>query len=136
VVVIVIIATSGGGGNSASSNTDNSGYVYFGRNDSGAATTSGGFPSIAFVVRTLGHDLQQNLPNGDTALSSFYCSEFAPGLGPPPVDDCVAKFVAADGSNDYHSNIQTSGNPDGSFSWEDDSSGTQSGNLQGGTLGP
>jgi len=133
-VIGTVVALSQHGhkaGGSGSPSTSTSGYVYFGHAQ-GPARVSGGWPSLAGVTRTLGAYLRDNLLAGDESLSSFYCNEFT---GPPqPVDTCIARFTAADGSADWHSNIQTGGNPDGSFSWEDDSSGTQVGNYDGGTL--
>jgi hypothetical protein len=46
------------------------------------------------------------------------CSYFAPNLGPPPVYDCSFKVDGV-----WHDNIQGTGHPDGTFSWQDDTSG-------------
>ncbi len=48
------------------------------------------------------------------------CQYFAPALGPPPVYDCSFKL-----SGVWHDDIQATGHPDGSFRWQDYTSGVR-----------
>jgi hypothetical protein len=85
-----------------------------GDEDAGSKNFPSGYPLPSSVDRSLTDQF------GQQGLTVDYhrCTYFAPGLGPPPVYNCSFRV---DGI--WHDNIQGTGHPDGTFSWQDDTSG-------------
>ncbi len=88
---------------------------------SGAAEDAGSqyFPSGYPLPSQVDSQLTQHIQQADGADVQYHsCQYFAPALGPPPVYDCTFEVDGV-----WHDNIQATGHPDGSFSWQDDTSG-------------
>jgi hypothetical protein len=85
-----------------------------GDEDAGAQNFPSGYPLPSSVDQAL---TNQFTGEGLT-VDYHHCTYFAPGLGPPPVYNCSFKVNGI-----WHDNIQGTGHPDGTFSWQDDTSG-------------
>ena len=97
VVVVVAIAANSGGGSSIGSGD--------GGAPSGYATPSQATSAISGAIeQTYGGNIE-----------SASCDFFDPS--PPPVYECQYKV-----DGEWHDNIQATGHPDGSLTWEDDTS--------------
>jgi hypothetical protein len=79
------------------------------------------FPSSFALPSQVDRSLTKQFRNEGHTVEYPHCTYFAPNLGPPPVYDCAFKI---DGI--WHDNIQGTGHPDGTFSWQDDTSGVPS----------
>ena len=82
--------------------------------DAGSQSFPSGYPLASQVDSQQTQHIQQD----DGNVQSHSCKYFAPALGPPPVYICAFKVDGV-----WHDNIQGTGHPDGSFSWQDDTSG-------------
>jgi len=109
VVAVVLVAVT------LSSSSPGGGFTSSGGEDSGSQYFPAGYALPSQVDSALTQHFEQN----DGPVEYHSCTYSAPALGPPPVYLCTFKVAGV-----WHDNIQATGHPDGSFSWQDDSSGT------------
>jgi hypothetical protein len=121
--VLVVIAGVGlaiGLSRSGTTGTDRSGL-----SEPSAAPQAGGedagsqsMPSSFALPSQVDQWLTNHFQEGGHQVEYPHCTYFAAKFGPPPVYDCSFKI---DGI--WHDQIEGTGHPDGSFSWQDDTSG-------------
>ena len=101
---------SGSGSSGTTSGTDSGS----GSEDAGSQYFNSGYALPSRVDQAL----TQQFQDGGSTVDYHKCKYFAPALGGAPVYDCTFKV---DGI--WHDNIQGTGHPDGTFSWQDDTTG-------------
>jgi hypothetical protein len=87
-----------------------------GRSSSGEDAGSGDFAAGYPLPSDVDTALTRQFKSEGGVVSYHHCEYFAPNAGPPPVYGCTFKI-----DGEWHDNIQATGHPDGTFSWEDDS---------------
>lgn len=112
-IIIVIGVAIGAGSSSKTSSSDltqNSG-------DAGSENFAQGYALPSDVDRAL----TKHFEDRGSTVEYHKCSYFAPNLGGAPVYNCTFKV-----DNVWHDDIQGTGHPDGTFSWDDYTSGLPS----------
>lgn len=78
------------------------------------------FPSGYALPTEVAEILADRFRRQGRSVTDAHCEYFAPAFGPPPVYNC--RFQV---DGEYHDNVQGTGRPDGSFSWNDYTQGVR-----------
>jgi hypothetical protein len=110
IVVIALVAIGGCAALSQSPSATRGASQQEGGDDSGSQYFAAGYPRPSEVDASLVKHFEAE----GSVVQSHHCEYFAASLGPPPVVNCTFKV-----DGEWHDDIEATGHPDGTFSWDD-----------------